>query len=347
MVNRSHLRVAVLFLLIAPGLLGAADGPRARISSPRLEFGNLDTAARARQTFELVNDSDRMLEIRSISTSSPALAVTLIESVPARGSAEIAVELDATGLEGSFTGAVTLITNDPSAAELRVDVDAFIGTQVEVLPKPLLALRAFRWEVAARERRVELLNRGTGPLEIKAVHGLDSERVDLEVTPVEAGQRYRLAARLRADGPAGTARSGLRVETNKGDVGIMVLTLLKDRVYTIPQSLSFEVDAAAIKSAPDSLSELAQSLQVYRLGSEDFRIELDSAPAFVTVTIHPASGPGVVQPIPDQGPTSIFDVTVTPVLEQLPPGSIAGRLRFSTNDPEQKLVDIPIVGSRQ
>jgi hypothetical protein len=347
MVNRSLRRAASLFLLIVSGQVGAADGPRARLSSQRLDFGNLDRGARARQTFVLANDSDLALEIRSVSTSHPALAATPIESVPARGSAEIAVELDATELEGRFSGALTLITNDPTAETLRIDVDAFIGPQVEAVPKPLLALRAFRWEVAAKERRVELVNRSPGPLEIVAVHGVDRERIDLEVTPVEVGQRYRLTARLRAGGPEGTARSGLRVETNKGDVGIMVLTLLKDRVYTIPQSLNFEVDAAAIERAPDSLSELAQSLQVYRLGGEDFRIELESAPAFVTVTIHPASGPGVVHPIPDQGPTSIFDVTVTPALEHLPTGSFAGRLRFRTSDPERKILEIPVVGSRR
>jgi hypothetical protein len=157
-----------------------------------------------------------------------------------------------------------------------------------------------------------------------------------------------MTARLRADGPAGMAQSGLRIETNKGDVGVMVLTLLKDRVYTIPQSLDFEViDAAAIAKTPDLLQMVTQPLQVYRLGSEDFRIELEAAPPFLSVSILPASGTGVVQPIPDQGPTSIFDVTVTPVLERLPSGPFSGVLRFRTSDSDTKVIEIPVIGRRR
>ena len=342
------LTVSVLTVSYSPGPLYGSPSAKARLSSPLVDFGPLEPGARARRELGLENDSDAPLEIRGISTSHPALAATVDPKIPPRSSTQIVLELDATELRGRFSGAVTMITDDPAAQELRVEVEAFIGAQVEVVPKPLLALRAFRWEVAAKERQVELVNRSQGPLEIVTVHGIDRERLELEVKPIEAGQRYRLTARLRADGPAGTAQSGLRVETNKGDVGVMVLTLLKDRVYTIPQTLDFEViDAGAIARNPDLLRMVTQPLQVYRLGSDDFRVELESAPPFLSVSIDPESGTGVVQPIPDQGPTSIFDVTVTPIPERLPSGPFSGVLRFRTSDSDIKVIEIPVTGRRR
>src|SRR5262245_18371319 len=107
------------------------------------------------------------------------------------------------------------------AVAARVDA----ASEVEVLPKPVLALRAFRWEAGAKVRSVELVNSGSAPLEILGVQGVDPKRFAVDVTPVEAGARYRVTARLLPDGPTGMAQSGLQVKTNKGDVGIMVLTL--------------------------------------------------------------------------------------------------------------------------
>ena len=83
-----------------------------------------------------------------------------------------------------------------------------------MVPKPLLALRAFRWEVAAKERRVELVNRSPGPLEIVAVHGVDRQRINLEVTPVEAAYRTIRAAAWDAYEQGRVSLVQRHIETN-------------------------------------------------------------------------------------------------------------------------------------
>ena len=138
----------------------------------------------------------------------------------------------------------------------------------------------------------------------------------------------------------------MTVETNKGSVDIMVLTSLKDQVYALPAGIDFETLAPARTVGNPELEELVpQTFHVYQYGGRDFRIEVASAPDFLEVTLEPGEGPGAIQNLPGQGPTSIFDVTVAPVWSLLEPGPFETEIRIRTNDEKIPELVISVVGT--
>ncbi|HUV13572.1 MAG TPA: hypothetical protein VMY18_08000, partial [Acidobacteriota bacterium] len=136
-----------------------------------------------------------------------------------------------------------------------------------------------------------------------------------------------------------------RVRTNKGDVSIVLLTFLKTRVYLAPEEVDLRlIDLADLRARPEIGEYLPVTFHIYRRGSDTFTIELESSLPFLDVTREPAEGPGVVLDIPQEGPTAIFDVTVTPIVDELQPGSFEGVIRIKTNDPEFSELTVPVRG---
>jgi hypothetical protein len=207
-----------------------------------------------------------------------------------------------------------------------------------------MAISAYRSDAGNLEKAVTVVNRDSLPLEILEVVG-PRDRVDLQVKTVEDGNRYQLVARLRPEADTGRSEDRIRIRTNKGDVSIILLTYLKTRVYFAPEEVDFRlIDLADLRARPAIEEYLPVTFHIYRRGSDPFTIDLESSLPFLTVTQEPTEGPGMVLDIPQEGPTTIFDVTVKPVVEDLQPGSFEGVIRIKTNDPEFPQLTVPVRG---
>lgn len=92
---------------------------------------------------------------------------------------------------------------------------------------------------------------------------------------------------------------------------------------------------------------LPQTFHVYRRGAEPFPIEVTSPFPFLTVSKVPAEGPRAVVAIPRQGPTSIYDVTLIPVVDALRPGPFEGVVKVHTDDSDFPQLEVPVRGEVQ
>ena len=347
--HRTKILIASLFgwhLL----LVGAVEAevaqpqPQAQVAIDFLEFGRIGSGDPLSTVFAVSNDGDADLILEEVRVSTRWLTVDAPDSVAPQSMTQITVALDTSQLSGPFEGEVILTTNDPLNRSLSLRLQGYVGPEVEVNPRPLIALRAFTWEAASAKSSVTLVNRTEGPLEIGEISG-EGESFTTEILPIVVGQEYQLTVRLKPGSSFNMERSQLSIETNKGAVPILVLTLLKPRVYVLPQSLEFvNIDRAELESRPETSESLEEVFHVYRLGGEDLAIEAESSLSFISVTKKPIEGPGIIVDIPGQGPTAVFDLTVVPMSENLPLGPFKGSIRIQTDDPEFPEFEVPVSG---
>jgi hypothetical protein len=264
--------------------------------------------------------------------------------VPSGGQTNVVLELNASESEGAFEGEVLLETNESGSSYLQLIVQGSIGQAFEVLPRRIIAVSAYRSDANKVEKEVTLVNRDSLPLEILEIEG-PRDRVDLQLKTLEEGMRYQLSVRLLPEADTGRSEDRISVGTNKGKVSIVLLTFLKNQVYLAPNEVDFRlIDLADLKARPEIKEYLPVTFHIYRRGRDTFTIDLESSLPFLDVTREPTEGPGVVVDIPQEGPTAIFDITVTPVIEELKVGAFEGVMRIRTNDPEFPELTVPVRG---
>jgi hypothetical protein len=224
------------------------------------DFGTVKMGVTLSQTIALRNAGDAPLIIERMSLSLPALTARVKNVVAPGEEASLALQVDTARLSGAVEGDVVLHTNDPRATRLSLRVQGHVRSPVEVLPRRALFLSAFRWEAEAKKGVVTIVNHDDSPLEILGSR-TDGDRFTVELTPVQTGQRYQLAARLLASGLAGQARGSITVSTNKGEIEIPVFTFLKEKVYGNPPDVDLgRISLEQLGKQPNLLDFLAHSM---------------------------------------------------------------------------------------
>jgi len=334
---------AALFPPVADRTLAADETPRLHLEQTRVEFGTVKPGVKVQRAIPLQNLGAADLEIHDMRLSVPGLTVKAPRVVPPHGDAEILLELDTAGSRGDVQARVSLRTNDPQAARVDIELRGRVESMVDLLPRPALFVSAFRWEADDKESTITVANRDERPLEIVAMEPRgDNFTVRLKV--VEAGRRYELVAKVRGTGSSGMGLGQIVLRTNQGEtIAIPVFTLLRDRTYLSPTEIDFgRIGRERSERQPDALQSKGETLYIYQYRAKDFRIQIDSAPSFVTIAKVPAEGPAAVVDIPRQGPTGVFELKIAPILERGGPGKREGTIRITTNDPETPELLVPV-----
>jgi len=216
-----------------------------------------------------------------------------------------------------------------------------VRSPVEVLPRPAIFLSAFRWEAETKKSVVTVVNRDESPLEILG-NRTDGDRVTMELTVVESGQRYQLAVKLLPSAPAGPAGERITLSTNKGEIEIPVFTFLKEKVFANPPDVDLgRLSLEQLEKQPSLLDFRSETVFIYKYHGQDFRIRVESSLPFIGVA-PPPEGPGAVVNILRQGPTGIFELRVVPIKERLERGKFQRTIRIFTNDAEFPELLIPV-----
>ncbi|MFQ5961184.1 MAG: DUF1573 domain-containing protein [Candidatus Methylomirabilales bacterium] len=317
---------------------------KAVLQESRYDFGTVMEGATVRHTIPLRNAGGADLVIKNMSLSLPSLTARLKKVIPPGEEAQITLELDTAGLKGDVQGDVLLDTNDPHAPRLRIRITGRVRGLIEVRPRPTIFLSAFRWEVEEKERGVTIVNLDDRPLEVLGIQA-ESDRFRPHLRTMEEGQRYQLSVKLRPEAPSGKAQGRITVSTNKGDIGILVFTFLKDRVYVTPPQIDFgRISLAQLAKNPDLVDFLAQTVFINKHAGRDFRIQVQSSLPSIAIEKTPPQGPAAVVNIPRHGPTAIIELRVVPLNERLKPGEFQGTIRVLTNDRDFPELVIPVRG---
>ena len=336
----------VIFFLFYSIIIASAQEkvPRAVLQETQYDFGTVTRGVKVQSTIPLRNDGDADLIIREMSLSLPAITVKAKSVIPPGNETKIALELDTAGLTGDVQGDVILLTNDPHTLQLLFHIQGHVQSLVDILPRPAIFLSAFRWEVKDKESSIYLVNNDKKPLKIIDMKS-EGDKFTPKLETIEEGQRYELSIKLNPNSPSGMDQSQITVSTENEKIIIPVYTFLKEKVYVNPPSLDFgRINLEHLEKNSKLLTFLTQSVFVYKHHGQDFQIEIQASPQFLSIQRTPPQGPAAVIDIPKQGKTAVIELAVTPIKEKLKKGRFEASIRVSTNDKEFPVLEIPVYG---
>ena len=325
--------IALLFCAALVSPLVAADSPRAVFAQTTFRFASAQAGAVLEHDFVLKNEGSAPLRIMRVQMTSPLIVTGMPASLAPGTEARIRVRLDTSGLRGRFPGAIQVSLNDPDLPEANLVFEGVIVPPIEVSPAPAFFLAGRRGE--ARQASVEIINHEAEPLRIDEVRR-PSDRFSTKLETLEDGRRYRLTLFLRPDGPGGRHSEPIVLTTSSPSqptLTIVANTYLRERVYTFPDAVDIgTLSLADINRDPELLERMAQTLMVYQLGGEDFKVTLrTNLPQLIVRS--------------ERGPQrDRYQNTLTLIQQKLKPGSIQGSIFIETNDKAFPLLVVPVFG---
>jgi hypothetical protein len=323
-------------LVLAATLIPAAasSSQTAQSADDRFRFGRVLSGTVITHQISVKNEGARPMRIVTVQLTPPLVVTRMPASIGPGLEGSVQLALDTSRLRGLFTGEVHVILNDGGVIERSLTVEGEIVPHVEVQPAPAFFLAGRRGE--AREASLEIVNHDPEPLVIDVV-GHATDRFTTRLDTVEPGERFRLTLLLRPDGPGGPHTEPIVLRTSnprEPTVTVMANTILRERVYTFPETLDLGTLSLRRIQQDGSILKLAtQTLMVYQLGGTDFR------------TVVRASLPQL-QISSERGPMGDrYQNTITLNAERLSVGPIRGSLVIETNDAQFPRLEVPVSGN--
>jgi hypothetical protein len=323
----------IVALVLSP-TAGAVSAERALwVLGARFDFGTAVQGKVIRHRFALKNDGPTALRIQGITATAPLLPGRIPVHIGPGAEVAIPVAIDTSKLNGPFEGDIVIGLDDRDLPEVRLTVTGRVVPPIEVTPRPALFAATQRGQ--AKEAFVDIVNHEADPLTIEAVEH-PTERFTTRLETVEAGRRYRLHLSLNPNGPAGKHKDNIRIRTagaNRAPLMIPTYTNLRERVYTFPDAVDLgALRLAEVEARPGVLAETAQTLMVYRPGS-DFEVKMRTD--LPEVDLQWERGP--------QGDR--YQVRVMLLKDKLKPGPITGSILIETNDAQFPSLTVPVTGA--
>jgi len=105
------------------------------------------------------------------------------------GEGRILVTIDLKGYHGSFWKSATVISNDPQAPSLTLNLKGKIRPVIEILPSPIIQFNGS--EEGQTEKIISLITNSQA-FQILRIENTAKERVDYHLETVVPGRHYRL-----------------------------------------------------------------------------------------------------------------------------------------------------------
>lgn len=331
---RAGLLIVVGALALGQTSRGAAAGEDAPVL--RHDFGRIVQGAVVTHEFRIGNDGPRPFRLERIETTAPVKLRMAPAEIPPGGTATAVVTVQTAALERKLDARLRLFGQAPDDQRPHaiIELAGEIFAPVTVEPGPAIFLTGTRADTVTRA--VELVSHESEPLEVRAVEHA-SRSFSARVETVEASRRVRIVVSLDPKGPVGKDTGPLLVRTSSAlrpEIRLTVHTMLRERVYTFPESVDFgTVRLSDLKRGGPRSRAMTQTLMVYGKGSTDFDVAVDSDVPSLGITSR--KGP--------QGDRFQQEITLLP--DQLKPGPIHGTVSIRTNDKEFPRLSVPVTGN--
>ena len=314
------------------GQLARADDETADPTA-RFSFGRVMVNQDVKQTIAFDNTTGQRLKVGNVQLTPPLLARNITPVIEPGGQGQFTLVLGEKRTFGEFEGLVRINFENTDIDPVTFHVEGYVIPPIEFQPRPAFYVATHRGK--DKQASIEITNHRAQPLNIIRAES-QSDRFTLDLETLSAGLKYRLTLTLRGDAPAGKKTEPIRLITDEasgGDMNIQANTLIRERVYTFPESIDMGSLPMNMVKNQSAVEKLAQTLMVYRLGTEDFQIkastDLDS------VRLQSERGPNGDR----------FQLTVSLIPEKAQAGSFSGSINIKTNDIEIPELVIPVTGS--
>jgi hypothetical protein len=298
----------------------------------QLSFGRVMTDQPIEQIVTFKNPTEKVLTVENIHITPPLVIRKITPVIEPGGQGEFTLVVGDKRGTGEFKGGLQINFEGNIIGPLVYHVQGFVVPPVEFKPRPVFFVTTHRG--IDKQASLEIINHRPQPLNIIRAE-FQSDRFSVELETLDPGQKYRLTLLLRGDASTGRRTDRIRLitdEVSDNELTIQANTLIRDRIYTFPESIDMGSLPMNIQGDQSVVEQLAQTLMVYRPGTEDFRVtastDLDN-----------------IQLQSQRGPKGDrYEITVTLLPDKLRPGELNGTIYLKTNDAEIPELIIPITG---
>jgi uncharacterized protein DUF1573 len=202
----------------------AWSGPHIAAAEPDHDFGSVEQGFIVEHRFEVVNQGDQALDIKSVKSSCGCSATLESSKTLAPGERGwVEASLDTVRLSGPQVKAVRVKTNDPVQPELTLTLHGTVLADVVADPRQVFFGRVERGEVATSVVNVSLRQPELTITGVKA----ESGRVAVRSEPLEAPEiGVRLVVTLRPSRASGRINDRILVTTTSGRQPVIAIPVL-------------------------------------------------------------------------------------------------------------------------
>jgi Protein of unknown function (DUF1573) len=216
--------ITVLAGLFMLSLLAAAAGagtPKIKFKETAWDFGKIKQGEVASHEFVFVNEGDDTLTIEKVSTSCGCTAALVSDrSIPPGKSGKIEVKFDSRGYGGQVAKVVYVLSNDPKAAQLPLEIKA----EIEVPPSAKIEIDPYNYDSGLMVEGDEILanlkimNRGEHELRVEFNHRSAAYSIGGKPAPVPlkiaAGKEAAVLIRIPTQNRTGAVREYVLIKSN-------------------------------------------------------------------------------------------------------------------------------------
>jgi hypothetical protein len=237
-----HLRVGLCAAFLLLGQAVAPAAPRITCDSPTYDFGVIHSnTQRLPHVFILKNTGDTPLHIAAIKSSCGCTTAQLErKDIEPGGHIALSTAFDPSGRSGAQHKTITILTNDPAAPELTLELKCDIQLALKVEPPSLFFGQVTRDAIQQRTARIEAAAGFAF-----SILGVDTTRLSMasaRLDTVETGRVYAIVSTMSLGNIVsnGFIREQLTVTTDMpgfSTIVIPVVALVADDVSVKPSSI--------------------------------------------------------------------------------------------------------------
>ncbi|MBK9121220.1 MAG: DUF1573 domain-containing protein [Phycisphaerales bacterium] len=236
---RGSLVAACVLVGVGPAFAQPAGGaPRFEIDSREFDFGTVWQGEKVLRAFTIRNVGTAPLTL-DVESSCGCTVPSKPESPLAPGAeTKMEIEYQTYNRPGAANHIVTLKSNDPAAAAVRIQVRGQVQQVYAAQPRDLIYGELLTDE--QRENFIEFENFYTSPMRPELIPNQDFGPFEVRVDELEAGRKFRLVVRTRPPIPLGSHDLRVRLRTGLDvmpELQFAVFGFVRPPVRLIPEKI--------------------------------------------------------------------------------------------------------------
>lgn len=325
--------IVTMAVLLSTVWLNAGIGQQAGNGSvTSLSFGRVNQNQIVKQVVAFSNPTGETLEVANVQLTPPLIVEDITYEIQPGGEGSFKLVLGKERQPGAFEGLVRINFSTEKYPPITFEIEGYVIPPIEF--KPYAAFFVVAHSGKQQAATIEIINHREQPLLLTGAKS-DSNRFITKLETIETGQHYRLSLTLDGNAKPGKKKEVIILLTDppmEKPLRVQANTIIREPVYTFPQSVDLGNLPLKVASDIDAVQTLSQTLMVYRPGTTDFEVvatvDLDC------LDLHSERGPDGDR----------YQLTLTLIPEKIVPGKIEGTVRIHTNDEKYSVLEIPVSG---
>lgn len=302
------------------------------VDANRLSLGRVLPGQLLEQVVTFNNPTGMKLAVENVQFMQPLAIRKITPIIEANGQGEFILTLDEKGGFGEFESLVRINFDNKDVAPIDFIIAGFIVPPIEFRPGNVLHVVTQR----GKEKRtsLEIINHMDQPLRLTGID-YESERFTAALHTINTGKHYKLDLHMNGQGDAGRESEEIIILNNDKSLPLLkviVNTLLREKVYTFPESVDLGTLPLNIASNANENLRLTQTLMIYKLGAKNFEIDVETGLDNIKLSY-------------ERGPEGDrYQLGISLIPGKLTIGPVRGSIIINTNDHDFPMIKVPVSG---